>query len=112
MITMESEDEAWPLAIGYIAEHLRGKCPFSYGTLINFQTKISAESDLDAFLVFAPPFLTEDEQSVDLGDYICHIAGMYPIYWSEKQLIDSIGLEKFWHLEEWEPFDPKRTRIR
>lgn len=108
MISIESTDEAWPLSVGFLAEQLRGTCPFCYGHTIRFNDKMSDESDLDAFLIFGPPFLSKDQSSVDLGQYTCHITGMYPIYTEEIDLYSRIGLEAFWHMEEWEPFNPNR----
>ena len=40
MIAVESNDEAWTFAIGFVAERLRGKCPFCYGNTINFHSKV------------------------------------------------------------------------
>lgn len=112
MISVKSKDEAWPLSVGIIAERLRGDCPFCYGNTINFNDKISEESNLDAFFTFVPPFLNKVEQSVDLGNYRCHIAGMYPIYSEEIELYNEIGLEAFWHMDEWDPFNTNRKPIK
>jgi hypothetical protein len=112
MISVESADEAWPLAVGCMAEGLRGKCPFCYGNTINFHAKVSAESDLDTFLIFAPPFLKKDQMAVKLKDFTCNIAGMYPMFSSERSLYDELGLERFWHLPDWDPFNVKRKPMR
>jgi hypothetical protein len=111
MISVESEDERWPFAIGVMAEHLRGKCPFCYGDTINFHAEVSEHSRLDAFLVFAPPFLKREQMSVNLGSYVCNIKGMFPMYSSEFPLYHEIGLEKFWHLPGWDPFDINRPPL-
>jgi len=112
MIAVETSDEAWALAIGYIAERLRGKCPFCYGNTINFHAKISESADLDAFLIFAPPFLKKDQMAVRLNDYICNIAGMYPMFTSEIAIYDRLGLEKFWHLPDWDPLSVLRRPVQ
>lgn len=112
MIAVESADEAWPLAIGCLAEGLRGKCPFCYGNTINFNAKVSVESDLDAFLIFAPPFLKKAQMAVRLRDYTCNIAGMYPMFSSELSLYHELGLEQFWHLPEWDPLNVQRKPLR
>jgi hypothetical protein len=111
MTVVESLDESWPIAIGYMAEQLRGRCPFCYGHTINFRAKVSKESDLDAFLVFAPLFLKKEQMSVKLGDYTCHIAGMYPLFSSEMALYNEIGLERFWHLSGWDPLNVHRRPL-
>jgi hypothetical protein len=112
MISVESKDEAWPLSVGFMAERLRGNCPFCYGNTINFKEKISQESELDAFLIFGPPFLKKELQSVNLEEFTCNITGMYPIFSQEIELYNDIGLEKFWHMDEWNPFNPKRKPIK
>jgi hypothetical protein len=111
MISMQSEDEAWPFAIAYMAEQLRGKCPFSYGNKINFHDRISEETDLDAFLVFAPPHLEKVQMSVKLSQFKCNIVGMYPMFSSEFEMYDEIGIEKFWHLPDWDPMNPRRKPV-
>jgi hypothetical protein len=112
MISVQSLDEQWPLAIGYMAETLRGKCPFSYGNTINFHQQISDETKLNAFLVFGPPFLNKEQSSVKLDNFMCHIAGMYPMYSSEISLYEEIGLKDFWHLPDWDPFDIHRKPLK
>jgi hypothetical protein len=112
MISVESADEAWPFAVGCMAEGLRGKCPFCYGHTINFHAKVSEESDLDASLVFAPPFLKKEEMSVKLKDYTCNIAGMYPMFSSEFRLYEEIGLERFRHLPDWDPLNVHRGPVQ
>lgn len=112
MISVESEDEAWMFAVGYMAEQLRGRCPFRYGDTINFHAQISEESELDAFLVFAPPFLEKAEMAVNLRDFTCNIAGMYPMFSSEIKLYEELGLDKFWSLPEWDPLNVHRARLR
>lgn len=111
MISVESRDEAWTFAIGYMAERLRGKCPFCYGNTINFHANVSKESKLDAFLIFAPPFLTKEQMTVQFQDFRCNIAGMYPMFSSEFARYEELGLERFWELPSWDPFNVKRKPI-
>jgi len=112
MIAVESNDEAWAFAIGYMAERLRGKCPFCYGNTINFHAKVSEESELDAFLIFAPPFLDKEQMAVPLKDFRCNIVGMYPMYSSEFGLYEELGLERFWKLPDWDPLNVKRKPMK
>lgn len=111
MISVESTDEAWCFALGYIAERLRGQCPFCYGQTINFHAEISDDSKMDAFLIFAPPFLKKSQFSLDLGEFTCNIAGMYPMYSSEFLIYEQLGLEKFWHHPKWDPFNVTREPL-
>ena len=97
IISVDSADLAWPLAIADLANSLRGKCPFSYGDVINFGEAVSEESDMSAFFIFAPSILERsDFLDIDVGDYKVSLAGLYPIYDAERAVISQIGLEAFW----------------
>jgi hypothetical protein len=111
MISVESLDHSWCEAIGYMAERLRGDCPFCYGLAINFCAEISDHSQMDAFLIFGPPHLDKSMQSVTLNDYTCNIAGMWPMYSTEIEIYNELGLEKFWHHDDWDPMNVNRPPI-
>jgi hypothetical protein len=113
MITVDSKDIAWGQVIGFLANRLRGDCPFSYSNTINFRERISDESEMDAFLIFAPSILDkEDFLGIDIGtDYKINLAGIYPIYSSEMGLISEWGLEKFWHHPNFDLYNVNRKRI-
>ena len=99
-ISVRSADESWALAAGYLAERLRGDCPFSYGNTIGFGERICAESALSPFVVSAPAVLHRDDFAgicLGDGDHVS-IAGLYPIYDSERAYIKEHGLEAFWEL--------------
>src|SRR4051794_28747768 len=90
-ICVRSADVTWGLAVAFIAEGLRGECPFSYGDLLNFGERIAPESGMTAFVLFAPAVLDRaDFLGVDVGDARpINIAGVYPIYESERQFISA-----------------------
>lgn len=114
-LTVDSTDDAWGKAIGYMANKLRGDCPFSYGNNINFGMPVNKDSDLDAFLVFAPSIFPnkEDYLGIDIGlDYKINMAGMYPIYASEMPLIDEWGVEQFWKNPAFDMYNVQRKRIQ
>jgi len=107
-ISVRSTDIAWALAIGYLAEHLRGSCPFGYGSTINFGDRVSPESAMTAFAIFAPAILDRDDYlGIDVGDTTINIAGCYPIHDTELRYITDNGLEAFWQLD-WDPYDVTR----
>ncbi len=112
-ISLASTDVAWPLAIAELANRLRGECPFCYGNVINFGGRISEESEMSAFFLFAPSILEKESYlNIDLGrDLPIHIAGVYPIYDIERATISDLGLEKFWHHPKFDPYDVKRRAI-
>lgn len=113
ILSVESQEKAWTQIAGYVANQLRGKCPFNYGLTINFGNKIAPDSDMDAFLIFAPATLDkEDYLKIDVGlEYSINIAGLYPIYSSEILFIKSEGLERFWKHPNFDLFNVKRNPI-
>lgn len=113
IITVDSKDTSWAQVVGYLANSLRGDCPFSYGNTINYREKISEESEMDAFLVFAPSILDKrDFANIDIGlNYKINIAGLYPIYASEMEYIEKNGLEKFWQHPNFDIYNMNRKRI-
>ncbi len=113
MITVQSTDIAWPLAVADMANRLRGRCLFRYGEMIDFGAKISEESDMSAFFVFAPSILEkEDFLNVDVGGpQLLNIAGMYPIYDSECAVFGELGLERFWNHPNFNLYDVRRRRV-
>ncbi|WP_340118717.1 suppressor of fused domain protein [Pelagibius sp. 7325] len=113
IISVESTDTRWPLAVGELANQLRGDCPFAYGDVINFGEPISPESEMAAFFVFAPSILErEDFLNIDVGGpQTLSLAGMYPIYPPEVKVIRAEGLKAFWHHENFDPFSVTRPGI-
>ncbi|MBK1442498.1 suppressor of fused domain protein [Parapedobacter sp. ISTM3] len=113
-ISVASSNLAWGQIIGYIANQLRGNCPFSYGQTINVGEQISPDSAMDAFFVFAPSTLDrEDYLDIDIGtDYTINISGLYPMYSDELEVFGKIGLEAFWHHPNFDNYSVTRDRVR
>jgi Suppressor of fused protein (SUFU) len=112
-ICVESPNLDWAEAVGYIANKLRGDCPFCYGDTINFEVPISNDSKMDAFFIFAPSILgKEDYLGIDIGtEYKINIAGIYPMYSEERKVFHEIGLEKFWHHPNFDNYKINRNEI-
>lgn len=112
-ISVESPSLDWGQVVGFIANKLRGDCPFSYGQTINFGERISDDSEMDAFFIFAPSTLnSEDYSNIDVGeDYKINIAGLYPMYSDELDIYSKIGLEAFWHHPNFDNYSVTRKRI-
>jgi len=112
-ISVESSNLDWGHVAGYLANKLRGDCPFSYGQTINFRQQITDDSEMDAFFVFAPSTLDQkDYLNVDIGaDYKINIAGLYPMYSEELGVYEKIGLEQFWHHPDYDNYSVTRKRI-
>ena len=113
-ISVESEDESWAEVAGFLANSLKGDCPFSYGQTINFRERISEESEMNAFFIFAPSTLEkEDYSNIEIGaEYKINIAGLYPIYANEMNVIEDIGLENFWKHKDFDNYSVKRKEIK
>lgn len=112
-ISVQSTELAWGRVAGFLANQGRGKTAFCYGDTINFRAQIADDSQMNAFLVFAPSVLNrEDYLNVDIGaDYKVSIAGLYPIYSSEIEVCHRLGLESFWHHPGFDLYDVKRPAI-
>lgn len=112
-ICVKSENIDWGIVIGYIANHLRGKFPFTYGNTINFGEKVNEESQMDAFLIFTPTiFEREEYMDIDIGlDYKINLASLYPIYNSEIEIYNKIGIEEFLNHPKFDFYDVTREAI-
>jgi len=79
-----------------------------------FQTTFSLFlSEMDAFFIFAPSILDqEDYLNIDIGtDYKISIAGLYPMYSDELEVYEKIGLEEFWHHPDYDNYSVRRKKI-
>lgn len=113
-ICVESDNIDWAQATGYIANSLRGSCPFFYGQTIDFEGYVSQDSEIDAFLLFAPSIFDkkEDYTNIEVGeDYKISIVQLYPIYSSELPVLKQIGLKSFWNHPDFDLFSIHRKRI-
>jgi hypothetical protein len=112
-ISVESSSLDWGQIVGYIANILRGDCPFCYGQTINFGEQISDDSAMNAFFIFAPNILDkEDYSNIDIGaDYKINIAGLYPMYADELEVFSKIGLQEFWHNPNFDNYSVNRHKI-
>ena len=63
------------------------------------------------FFVFAPSFLEPDQAVLQLPNYKIFLKGMYPIYKEEVAVYDEIGLEKFWHHDNFDMYNVNRKQI-
>jgi hypothetical protein len=112
-ISVASPHLNWAMVAGYIANQLRGECPFAYGETIHFGQPIAADSTMDAFFIFAPSTIEADDYlDINIGlDYNINIAGLYPIYSSELGLYEKIGLQEFWMHPDYDNYSIDRAPI-
>ncbi|WP_284978676.1 suppressor of fused domain protein [Arthrobacter sp. fls2-241-R2A-200] len=108
-ISVRSDDVRWPLALADIGEGQRGN-PFHYGDTINFGERIAPDSDMTAFVVFAPSVLDrEDYTGINIGETLpINLCGLYPIHEAERRYIQDHGFDAFWELD-WDPYDVRRS---
>ena len=115
MISVEDDDPAWGMAIGDIAEQHRGEWPFRYGQTINFGSRISNESEMSGFFLFAPTLvdraLDKQESAIPLSGYTVFLTGVYPMYAEELPTYHQIGLERFWKHPDFDPWNIRRPRF-
>jgi Suppressor of fused protein (SUFU) len=111
VVSLDSEDMAWGMAAAYMAEAARGDFPFAYSQVLNFNRAISEESPMSAFFLFAPSFLNGEQAKLTLPNKMVFLYGAYPLYPGETELIERIGLEKFWNLPGFDLYDVKRPDL-
>jgi suppressor of fused protein SUFU len=113
-VSIRSTDDLWARAVGHLAEAQRGDCTFTYGETINFGEKITPESAMTAFVIFAPAVLDRDDYtniasaSGHEGHDIINLAGIYPIHEIERQYIREHGFKAFWD-HDWDMYDITRS---
>lgn len=59
-ISVRSEEPTWGITAAFVAERMRGGCPFSYGDLIDFGHEVTPGCGLTSFLVYWPNVLDEE----------------------------------------------------
>lgn len=108
-MTLRTDELIWARAMATMAERMRGAAPFAYGNVIDFGDRISPDSAMSAFLIFAPAVLNrEDATGIDVADRLpINISGCYPIHADEAAWIGRHGVQQFWGLD-WDPYDVHR----
>ena len=109
VISVNSLDSSWPLAMGELIRNGRDRCLFSYGMMLNFGQPVSDESLMSCFLVYACSVLDEGDISVQLPDRKVQLSQLYPIFESEMAIIKEVGVQKFVHHLGIDLFDVKRA---
>lgn len=111
ILSVESQDDSWPLAMAWLAESFRNEKSFSYGGLFTMDAPISDESEMRAFFVFAPTILEKPNWSLRLSQYEVHLKQMYPIYLEEIEVFREMGLEGFWDHPHYDCYDVTRPNL-
>lgn len=107
----QSDVAAWIHVVGYLANHLRGDCPFKLGQIIRMGQPISSDSDMDAFLVSPvideriPSRLKDGRKQPDI-----HLVELIPVYAEETPKIMRLGVHSFIKRLGESRLDPERGR--
>ena len=112
IVSLESYNRSWGLSIAYFASVFFNKKRFQYGDIFKIDDPISPESLMNGFLVFAPPFSTQEDFTFNLSDRKICLVGMYPVYDKEIEFYDKVGLKEFWNTDGFEIYNPKRKMIK
>jgi hypothetical protein len=110
IMTVNSQDPVWAVALADMVSEMRGQFPFSYGQTILCPGPIAADAKMDGFLIFAPSiFSPEQYLDIEVGQpYKVCLTGIYPITGLEAALVGQHGLEKFWKSEGFDPLNVYR----
>ena len=111
-LSLDTKDKDWGFAMATFASSFAGKKSFTYGSVFTTDLPLSEESEMCGFFVFAPSFLERNQAILQLPDYKIFLAGMYPIYKEEVAVLDEIGLEKFWHHNNFDMYNVNRKQVR
>lgn len=111
IVSLDTNDKSWGFAAGFFASAFFNQKRFSYGDIFEIDDPISEESEMSAYLVFAPSFLDQEQATFELPDRTIHLQGLYPLFASEVDLYDQIGLEKFWHSDGFDMYDTQRKPV-
>lgn len=108
VLTVRSLSSQWAEAVAHLAEAMRTRCQFAYGDVIGSQRPLAGDTDMDAWLVFAPAVVPREAARVEIGaDLPVNLQGLYPIHRAEGDLVREQGLDALWTLE-WDPYDVGR----
>ena len=112
-MTVNASTENWQLIVPYMANRLRGDCPFEYANTLNLGQPIDPGSKMDCFFVATPGMLKREEfLDIEIGaDYKIDIQGFYPMYAEELQSFNELGVAAFLKRLDVEAYNVKRERI-
>ena len=111
ILSLETKDKDWGFAMASFANLFAGEKSFTYCSVFTTDIPLSKESEMCGFFTFAPSFLDPDQAVFQLPDYKIFLTGMYPIYKEEVAVFDEIGLENFWHHNNFDMYNVNRKQV-
>jgi hypothetical protein len=110
LVSVDSDDISWVMAAADIGLKLRGKADFQIGDTINFNAKISKESEMSSFFIWYQGVINETHELICLPEWHLRILQLFPIYDDERLIINEHGPEWLMELVE-DPSDIKRESV-
>ena len=110
MICVDTEDDIWVLALADIGYQHRGEYHFKPGDTINFNSKISEESEMSSFFVWHQNVINEEYEVICLPDWHIKILQLFPVHDDERLLIHEHGPDWLFELVD-DPCDIKRESV-
>ncbi|QQR83995.1 suppressor of fused domain protein [Candidatus Peregrinibacteria bacterium] len=112
ILSVESTNEAWGIALASLVNKFRGEKTFANGSTYQLDIPITDQSAMNGFVIFAPSFLTNSESVFELPYKTVYLSQAYPIYPNESLMIEKLGFESFWsHKEFTDPYNPSRKDV-
>ena len=110
MISVDSKDPSWALAVADIGYQHRGAWKFEPGDVINHHGKVSDESEMSSFLIWHQGVILEDHEIICLPKWHTVIVGLFPIHDDERELIAQHGPDWLFELVD-DPSDVTRKSV-
>jgi len=111
ILTLNTKDKDWGIAMAVFANSFGGKKSFTYSSVFTTDIPLSKESEMCGFFVFAPAILEPKNAVLQMPGYKIFLKGMYPIYECEVTVLNEIGLENFWHHDNFDMYNVNRKQI-
>jgi hypothetical protein len=112
MVSMRSERLDWGLAAAFLASNYYKKKRFQYGDVFRVDVPLADDTDMKAYVVFAPAFLKPEQAKFDLGGKPIHLTALYPLHEEELAYYERVGLETLWRSEGFEMDNPARPPLK
>ncbi len=110
MVCVDTEDDLWVLALADIGYQHRGEYYFQPGDTINFNAKITEESEMSSFFVWYQSVIREDHEIICLPDWHVKLLQLFPVHDDERVLIHEHGPDWLFELVE-DPYDIRRASV-
>jgi hypothetical protein len=111
VVSVNSDDRNWALAVGHVARIYRDESSFSYGTVLAVGDRPSDQSAMSAFFLFAPLVLDQSQARLILPDRVINFVQAYPIYEREVELVRQMGPTDFFRSPGVDWFDIRRAAL-